>query len=109
MPNEGATVVLDDGRELGGRKPAVADPAWELVVPHAVMPAKQLSVRLSEVRDLVAARERERSLLRLSSILSTALNKPIAQRMSWSARRTHFMLFAGVICPNSLVLSRISV
>ena len=102
-------MVLDDGRELGGRKPAVADPAWELVVPHAVVPAEQLSVRLGKVSDLVAARERERSLLWLSSILSTILNKLIARRVSWCARRTHFMLFAGVICPNSFVLSRIAV
>ena len=37
VSHERAAVGLDDRREFRGRKAAVADPAWELVVPHAVV------------------------------------------------------------------------
>ena len=72
MPNKRAAVGLDDRREFRGRKAAVADPAWELVVPHAVVPAEELPVRLGEVRDLVPARERERAPLGFRRVLACA-------------------------------------
>ena len=72
VPNERATVVLDDRREVRGREAAVRDPARELVVPHAVVPAEELPVRLGEVRDLVPARECERAPLGLRRVLACA-------------------------------------
>ena len=76
MTNKGATVVLDHTRQLVGGPRRTGHPARELVVPHAVVATEQLPVRLREVRDLVATRERERALLWLRSILSTFLNQP---------------------------------
>ena len=52
-------MVLNDGRQVRGSELAVRDPARELVVPHAVVAAEELAVRLREVRDLVPAGERE--------------------------------------------------
>ena len=105
VPNKGTAVVLDDGRELGGRKPAVADPAWELVVPHAVVPAEQLAVALRELRNLVTARKGERALRRLRRVLQDKkyASEPYIlceERTKATVTLTHFMLFAGVIWPN---------
>ena len=63
-----AAVVLDDGRQVRSGELAVGDPARELVVPHAVVSAEELPVRLREVRDLLPAREHERPARRLRSV-----------------------------------------
>ena len=110
VPNDGATVRLDHVREIVCSERPAADPARQLVVPHAVVAAEELAVGLGEVRDLVTARERERAPRRLSRVLHAEYVRqhccaPLA--IDVGVRRTmtltHFMLFPGVICPNSLL------
>ena len=60
---------LDDRGQSSRVKAAVRDPAGKLVVPHAVVPAEKLSVRLRQVRDLVTAREGELAARGLGSVL----------------------------------------
>ena len=69
VTDEGAAVVLDDGRQLRSSELAVRHPARELVVPDAVVTTEELAVSLCEVCDLVTAGERELTLGGLSSIL----------------------------------------
>ena len=64
-----AAVVLDDGRQVRSGELAVGDPARELVVPHAVVPAEKLAIGLRQVRDLVTAREGELAARGLGSVL----------------------------------------
>ena len=63
-------MVLDDSGQVRSGELAVGDPARELIMPHAVMSAKQLAVRPGEIRDNVPIGERERSARRLSRVLS---------------------------------------
>lgn len=80
-------MVLDDSSESGGRPAAASHPAWELVVPDAVVSCgpplsktkiwdirgvhttEKHAVGLGEVSDLVATAEREGSLRGLGGIL----------------------------------------
>ena len=68
VADERAAVVLDDGRQVRSGELSVRHPARELVVPHAVVSAEELPVRLREVRDLLPARERERPARRLRRV-----------------------------------------
>lgn len=62
-------VSLDDRRQLSCGEAPARDPAGELVVPNTVMSAQELAIRLREVRDHIAIRERERSARGLRRIL----------------------------------------
>ena len=64
-----AAVVLDDRRQLRSSELAVGHPARQLVVPDAVVTAKELAVCLRKICDLVTAGERELTVCGLGSIL----------------------------------------
>ena len=80
VADERAAVVLDDGRQVRSGELAVRHPARELVVPHAVVTAKQLPIALRELRDLVSSRERERAPLRLRRVLPHERPRTLASR-----------------------------
>ncbi len=69
MSDERAAVHRDHVCQIRSRELPVRDPARELVVPHAVMPAQQLPVLLRQARNHVPARERERPARRLRRVL----------------------------------------
>ena len=50
MAHERAAVGLDDGSQGGRVEVAAADPAWELVVPHAVVSYMTVSTSSTKER-----------------------------------------------------------
>lgn len=102
-------MVLDHSGQVRSRELAIRDPARELVVPHAVVSAQELAIRLREVRDDVPVCECERSTRGLSRVLPTDQQHEhrFQSRLSQNTQRTHFMLLPGVIWPNSFAFDRI--
>ena len=69
VADKSTAVVLNDACQGVDSPGTAGDPARELVVPDAVVPAEELAVRLREVGNHVTIRERECPLLGLSRIL----------------------------------------
>ena len=69
MMNKLVAVSLHHERKLRGGERAVDYPVGQLVMPDTVVSAQQLAVRLREVRDHIAVRERECPLGGLSRVL----------------------------------------
>ena len=70
MAHDGAAVRLDDGREGSSVEVAARYPAWELVVPHAVVTTEEHVVLLGDGRDGITIREGKGSARWLGCVLS---------------------------------------
>lgn len=69
MRQELRAVIDHSAFECGGREGSTGHPAWKLVVPHAIVSTKKLSIRLRQIQDHVSGSERERALSRLRRVL----------------------------------------
>ena len=61
MAHDGAAVRLDDRREGSSVEVAARHPAWELVVPHAVVATEEHVVLLGDGRNGITVCEGEGS------------------------------------------------
>lgn len=67
--------------EFRGGESSARDPAGKLIVPHTVVPTKELSVSLSQIQDRITGCERKGALSGLCCVLKNPIRGVSASKL----------------------------